>query len=425
MATIVGSATLGALASFIKRTYPDRTVGSVAARPHPVFSMMPKADNFVGESGGMHIPIDWEFPSAVSADITKVLANGGNPNASKSDHWLLTRKKLYGALKIDNELIHAARNDVGAFLRARKHEVDGMLMQLGNRMSSQIFGSSGGTIGSISVIGNGDGTDDLVTLVNPEDALKFKVGARYQVATAESGGSLRTGNNGFFVCRKVDEDAGQIYVGDSTGAAADIQTQVDAGVTTGDFIVPEGDYDSAISGFADWIPSTAPSSGESFFGVDRSFHPTRLAGHRQDGTGLSLEEGLIKLGEKVKRAGATETPMAVMSYDKFGDLLLEATNRVERDPGGKATLGFSSAVVFTPAGPVRVVPDQDCPQDVAYMLTMSTWKLHHLRALPHFADEDGLRALRTSDSDDIELRFRAMWGMVCRNPGLNGVLHSL
>lgn len=425
MATIVGSSTLTTLSSFIKRTYPEKRVPSVAMRPHPTLSKMPKADDFVGESGGMHIPIQWEDPSSVSADITKVLSSNGNPNATKQDHWLLTRKKFYGVVEIDNELIHAARNDMGAFLRARKSQVDGALRQMGNRMSSQLFGDGGGTIGTISAIGDGDGTDDLITLTNAEDALKFKVGGRYQVATAATGGSLRTGNNGFFVCRKVDEDNAQIWVGDAAGAAADVQTQVDSGVTTGDFIVPEGDYDSAATGFAGWLPTTAPSSGESFFGVDRSFHPTRLAGHRQDGSAVSLEEGLIKLGEKIKRAGNTETPVAVMSYAKFGDLLLEATNRVQRDPGGSATLGFESATVYTPSGPMKAMPDQDCPEDRVYALTPSSWKIHTLRPAPHFADEDGLRALRTSDGDEIEIRLRTMWGIVCMNPGKNGVLHSL
>ena len=54
------------------------------------------------------------------------------------------------------------------------------------------------------------------------------------------------------------------------------------GLTNADSIFANGDYTAAndklkCSGLLDWIPSTTPSA-TTFFGVDRSTDPTRLAG---------------------------------------------------------------------------------------------------------------------------------------------------
>ena len=48
-----------------------------------------------------------------------------------------------------------------------------------------------------------------------------------------------------------------------------------------------------LSGLGAWLPSSAPGSTDSFFGVNRSSDATRLGGIRFDGSSLPLEEALI------------------------------------------------------------------------------------------------------------------------------------
>ena len=62
------------------------------------------------------------------------------------------------------------------------------------------------------------------------------------------------------------------------------------GISVGDHLVREGDYDNVITGFGAWLPTTAPTT--SLFGCDRTQDVDMLGGVRSDGTNKELVEAL-------------------------------------------------------------------------------------------------------------------------------------
>jgi hypothetical protein len=78
-------------------------------------------------------------------------------------------------------------------------------------------------------------------------------------------------------------DASWATVGNALGVYGDIQA---GAVNTGTSL--------CMSGLAAWIPSVTPGNTDSFWGVNRSFDPTRLAGLRSNGSADPIDVAITK-----------------------------------------------------------------------------------------------------------------------------------
>ena len=56
------------------------------------------------------------------------------------------------------------------------------------------------------------------------------------------------------------------------------------------------------------------------------------------------------------------------------------------------------------------------------MLSMSFWKLYSLGKCPKILDSDGLRMLRESNADAVEVRVGYYAQLGCRAPGFNATI---
>ena len=180
-----------------------------------------------------------------------------------------------------------------------------------------------------------------------------------------------------------------------------------------------GDYDAKIKGLDAWLPSTAPASTDSFFSVDRSSDTTRLGGIRFDASSLPLEEGLIGAAARVAREGG-KPDVCFVNYSNFADLEKALGSKVSYvEKNIKPEIGFRGILIHGPRGPINVIPDQNCPNGVAYMLQMDVWKLYSLGKAPKILDSDGLKFLRESTADAVEARVGYYAQLGCRAPGFN------
>lgn len=170
-----------------------------------------------------------------------------------------------------------------------------------------------------------------------------------------------------------------------------------------------------------WIPATSPSNTP-FFSVDRSVDPTRLGGIRYDGSALPIEEAIIGAIHRVAREGGKPTH-CFMNYKRWDELVKSLGSKVnyidEAVKTGEAFVSFRGVMVHGPKGPVKVMPDQNCPNDVAFLLQMDTWKLYSLGKVPRLIDSDGLKMLRESSADAVEVRVSYYAQLGCRAPGYN------
>jgi hypothetical protein len=385
--------------AMMKELYPKGVPENVASRNRVLLSKLGKKDNFVGDV--QVVPIFHGNPPGRSSTFATALANA---NASAQKKWNVTRAHDYGVVTIDAETIYASKNDMGAFVEARKSQVDMMLDQLGHSLSISLYGDGSGSIGKISAVSGG-----VITLTNIDDAKNYLIGQKI-VANPNLSGNEGSMRSGVGTVTKVNEDEGKItYSGTITSIAQN------------DFVYTEGDYDSKLKGLAAWFPLTTPSGSESFFGVDRSVDPTRLAGHRLNQASASIEENILTLSERIVRTGG-RPDAAFLNHTNFSNLVKGLGSKVEyQGAGGEAGVGFSGVKIHTSAGAVTVYPDPDCPSDRLYVLTMDCCHISHLEGLPHLVTDDGNAGLRQASADGIEIRGRYWAQFICKAPAWCGV----
>lgn len=405
MSAVVGDVAWDAM---LKELYPAGLPTDMMLRNHPFLSLVPKDDNATGEF--MVIPVIYDLPPGRSADPSQVFNSASGPvDASKHRKFTPFLVEDYAATYLNMLTVYKTANDRGSFVEARKMEIDGILTQLGNSLAHALFRDGTGAVGQVnSAVGAA-----AITLTTRSDAKFFVIGGQYALQTGPTpGGALRNAG-AFATVLAINEDTGVITF------TANLSASI-AAAAIGDWFVAVGDTNDKVTGLAGWLPLTSPTS-TLFFGVDRTVHPTRLAGSRLDQPSVPAEDTITELAEIMFERGARPDRVFV-SPRQFSKIAKRLNAKVEYDNGGgTANFSFSTVVIHTSAGALKVTPDPDCPDTVGYILEMKHMRLKHLLDLPHIVMDDGVRALRRSGSDSIEIRARYYAQLVCYKPGAQGV----
>lgn len=394
-------------AAYLKDKYvkPNKIMLALLAK-NPILGLMKKDKTLGGDY--WRVPITAVAPQGRSATYATAKTNAVGSNNKK---FLVDYAPNYIIAKLTGDVIDRCKGNDNALLDALDHEMKGAISTMKRDIRCNLFGNYGGargTIGSTSTV--------YLTLANKEDSVNFEPGMEICVAATDgTSGSLR--------------DSGQaitlVAVNKATGVlTADENWSEIASIANGDYLFAEGDFGIKWSGLAGWLPSTAPTSGDSFFGVDRSVAPDILAGIRYDGSGDTLEEAFINAGSLGALFDA-EATVGALNPVKWGQLSnsLQST-RVEmlspNDPQLKGRIGYKAIMVASPAGDVPIVADPGCPIDVGYLLDMDTWTAGSVGGdLVHIIDDDGLTLRRDPDSDGWLVEFKSLGNFACDNPGRN------
>lgn len=410
MGTVVTATQMDAL---IKELYIPGVPEEIMMRNHTFMTMVPKSGEAYGEY--IVVPVVYAWPPGRASQIDVLLGADGPVGPSKHVKFNVTLTEDYAATFLDSLTLLKMANNRGAFVEARKFEVDGILSQLGESTAHALYRSGTGTFGQL--LAGSTITGQTFTLADRSTAKFMSVGMQV-VFSATDGGALRDSGD-FLTVDGVDEDGGTFH---TTTAGTNIAALADT-----DFIYWRGDQLVAGSGFekirglAGWLPLTAPTAGDNWYGADRSVHPTRLAGNRLNQPTVSAEDNFLELAELIGERGGKPNK-GFVSVRQFAKMAKRLNAKVEyREAGGTADYGFSGIDIYTSAGMVRVHPDADCPDNRGYLLQMDTWSLRHLGGLPHIVVDDGIRALRRTASDSLEIRARLYAQLLCTKPGVNGV----
>ena len=386
-------------AAALKQHYTSERIENMVYKDNPFLAMIGKYENFGGEN--LKLPIKWGNPQGRSADFA--LAQN-NKYASSISAFLLTRQQDYSLASINNQVLEASKGNANAFMEAATTEIDGAIASASRSLAIGLFGDGSGAIGQVTT----GGTVTSFTLKQVDDVTNFEVGMTLQFNTNKTGnsGTLAPSGTAGLLVSAVNRDTGVI-------------THASGTIGTNDYVYQIGDYDAKIKGLDAWLPSTAPGSTDSFFGVERDLDATRLAGIRFNGESLPLEEALIGAASRCAREGG-KPDVCFVNYSNFADLEKALGSKVSYvDEKVNPSIGFRGILIHGPRGPIKVIPDQNCPKDVAYMLDMSVWKLYSLGKAPKILDSDGLRFLRESDADAVEVRVGYYAQLGCRGPGYN------
>lgn len=410
----------------LKTLFPKGAVKEQIYPRHPFFGLVNKDPSFSGVNKA--IPVVYSGTSGASATFATAVANKGGSNMVQ---FLLTTVEDYATVSVTRKVMLQTRDDKGARLKAVEHAHKMGLYSVGRSLSNSLFRDGEGIIGAISSGSTVASTS--ITLADINDVVNFEKGMEIVASTA-AGGALRTGS------------ATVTGVNRSTGVLttdSNWSTQITSLATT-DFLYRQGDARNNGStklkmvGLAGWLPTTAPSGGESFFGVDRSVD-SRLYGTYYDASTLPVEEALIEAQSRINRESLGVDLM--LCNPAFKRLIQKALgSKVNYLRGEKkasdANVSFQTVKIDGDKGPIDIVADPDCPfldraaltKSIGYFLRTDSWTLHSMLEAPHIFDEGSAQMdLREASADSYEGRVGAyaQFGPAENDsgPGDNGVAH--
>lgn len=391
---------MSAAQTVLKELYDGQTVQNMIYRRNPFFALVKKSTDFVGKVYPQPII------TAPSAGRSAAFATAqANQTAWAAQEFMVTRKKDYSIFTIDNETMMASATDKGAFIKGIKTTADLAWTAIENSMCAALFRSGSGSIGQIGSISTG-----VITLSNIGDVVGFEINQAIQ-ANATDGGTPRAAL-GYVVA--VNRMLGKVTVSATLGGAAGTPS----GWTANDFLLVQGDNNAKMAGLAAWIPAVDPTTGDSFYGVDRSVDPTRLAGLRYDGSSQSIEEAAIDACAYLDREGGSPK-YAITNPVSFAALEKSMGAKVQYADLKMGDIGFRGIQINAPGGVVTVLSDRSCQSQAMWLITPETFELKSLGEAPQILNYGDGQQLRVYNADAVEGRIGFYGNLVCNAPGFN------
>lgn len=395
---------LNAAAAVMKELYSGQKVQSMVFRKNPFFALVPKTSDFKGKV----FPQPIITAGGAGRSATFLYAQS-NQTAAQSYEFMVKRVRDYAIYSIDNETMMAADGDRGSFVSGIKVAADEGWRGLQNSMGSSVFRSGTGSVGQIASISTG-----VITFTNKFDAMQFALNQTVQ-ANATDGGTPRAAL-GYVISRNVM--AGTITV---SASALGGSAGTPSGWTTSDFLLIQGDNNLKMAGLAGWLPSADPTSGDSWFGVDRSVDVVALAGLRYDGSSEGIEEALIDSAAYLDAFGG-DPRYGITGPLSFAALEKSLGSKVQYTDLKMGEIGFRGIQVNAPNGVITILSDRNCQALTCYLLTMDTWDFKSLGEAPQELTYGDGKTLRIANADAVEGRLGYYGNLICNAPGWNAVV---
>lgn len=434
----------GPLFSVYKQIFGPDQVEALVYKRRPFIKDCRKKDDFEG-SNYSHT-ILYEDPQGGSTSQKVALAN--QKASSRGARMVIWRGREYQTIQIDNEEDRASRSNAGALLKKKSYETRRVLEEMGRRIDIAIHGSGSGIIGSFTTGAASSLTQTSFILDQPGTVVRFSVGMTLQLATNNplDGTPPTLGNTGA-TAKVVGVQRSQGSTPSIITIDQPLNTWQAGGLTTTSqyFVLRAGDgvgfgqnvLNGGVSGLKAWFPAPpAPGTAitnrldpaDSFWGANRNADVQRLAGCvYQAQPGDKYLKTYQQAGEELAVNGGGNEDGEMMLYvspSDFTGYSLELGPQVRYMDLGEGDSGFKRLAVHTQAGTLALTPDPQLEPGLFYIMDRSTYYIKTLDALPHLDTADGNTALRVSDSDAQEIRWRGWYQFVCDEPGRNLVGRS-
>lgn len=398
----------------VKKRYDDRKVWDLTFGQNKLLGILPRKTGITGKS--YEVPVTLSNIGGGSAVFAEAVASR---KGTQHVRWSANRIKSYQTATIDNETLRAMKDDKGAFFRAVTSQLDSAYRAFGSDTGWALYQDGTGVRGTVAAI-----TDEAIT-VGPGESRAFALGMRCKIFDSLDTGLTGTPNAG-------TATTGPRVVGiDRATETITFDTDLDAGtpwaaaVAIGDFIVRAGDENAKVNGLAACFPDpTGITTGDSFYGVDRSVYKERLLGLHYDGTAdadfaVSLRKaGAVAIENEADPSIVVMNPIDVATLD----VALDGDREFDKVASQKGHIGFDAIKVHLGGVVVPVVADAWCPLGTAYLLETGTFDLFSIDRIPDFVSEDGSMLHRLEGADEVEFRIGGYFNLLCRAPGHNVVI---
>jgi hypothetical protein len=396
MAAVVN--TVSTADSFLKTLYPQKRIKFLGYTNNPFLAIVPKDENFVGRNKA----IVCHYAGAAGGRSRTFATAQANASPERGEDFLLTRTKDYAVTYIETEAILASESDMGSFLSLAKGAVESAIRAAANNLAMGLFRNHGGARGRVGSINSG-----AMTLLNINDVVNFEKDMVLVQSTADgTSGSLGTGES---LVTAVNRRTGILTAANWTN------------FTANDYLFQKGDFGASIHGLPSWVPATAPSAAENFFGVDRSVD-TRLYGQYHDGSAQTIQEAIESADVKIYREGGM-ADTCLMNPADLNAWRISLADNVRYDmvrSSDVASVSFGAIVINSMSGKgIKVLADRNVPQGTAYLLQLDTWELSSLGGAPRVLEGMGNKFIWAATSDAVECRIGYYGELGCSAPVFN------
>ena len=327
----------------------------------------------------------------------------------------------YALWSVDNKLLTLSRSNKGSLLRELADATESAMEKFKRSTIRKLWGTGGGSIGKIATAGISGSTFTLddkndIRNFNIDDVLEFAADDGY----TGSGGVW----SGTRTVTALDEDAGTVTVDSALSGIV--------GLAAGHFVFHDGDYANCLKGVPAYITSSAPGVSNiptSIWGMTRTAHPTRFAGHRFTGALAQVHEEVKDALTKahIRNCKITHLFMRPESFTSL-EMTLESNRRYDGEEK-VGSVGFRSLEFISQGGQtvkcfgdpdIRLLPNGATP---IYGMNLDSWTLHTAEEYPMWLTEDGKKKFMTEEnSNAVEGRIGGYGNLYTNSPHDNFVL---
>jgi hypothetical protein len=233
------------------------------------------------------------------------------------------------------------------------------------------------------------------------------VGTLLRFSTLATGASIKTGT---LQITAINRNSGVVTLSASGATLSPV-------LAVSDYVYISGNQAANMQGLDSWIPTVAPTSGDSFFSVDRSID-SRLYGAYLDKSASPIEEALLDVDQTVYSAGGKASHI-ITSPTQYNNLAKSLGSRIIYQQLTVGEVGFQSFEIQGQSGPIKVLADRSCAKNIAYVLQLDTWKLNTLGKMAQIYSGDGLSMLRSTTADSVRAQIAMYGNLSCNAPGWN------
>jgi len=380
----------------------------------PWLAQMPKSE----DGGGTNFQINTTTSGLVSSnDFATALAEMNNPELPTFN---VTWVDTYAFGSVKNKMIMRSKGNKKAIVDALKQQTDSAAQGFGRNVGHQAWWNKGGAIGKVASISTNTITLKAAAPHSVWDIVNFTKNMKVVFSSTDGTAGGAPNKLGSTKVTKVVRESNTFDV-----TATDITT-----IAADDFVFREGNFGICASGVLDWVPATAPTGGDSHYGVDRSDDPTWLAGGRFTGAG-TIEQSIIDAeGEGATHGGIfnqgwlhpkrfAQLKKEIQGkawYDQSGVPVGATLSPEAKGRGAKTNISFRGFAFQGDHGPITMMSDRNAPYPYSLLTRREAWLCNSIGPMPHFDEQSGSRLLVETSNDGKQFRKKAYWNVMCLVP---------
>lgn len=401
---MAAASTKAALLNMFKDVYLNRDLTNHSYRKTPLGDLVTKKDDFYGNN--LIFPFNYGVNVGIHPTLTSSLPTATAGSFAK---WTMNdTKAMYGRLTLDNPGMMRASKDIGSYLRIKQKETRDILTHMKTiRLGWQLWGDGSSSIGrAVSAV---TGATDTTALTDQNDGANFHVNMVLNACADKTGGTIRSD---VYYVTKVERYTSTgtclLTLARASGSSTDDDWAIN------DYLYMKGFYDSAMYGIQSFITAATPTT--TLYGMTRTDEPEMKAGWRGTWEG-SIHETIMKLTSVMGQYVDPDFSSVWLSSSKWFQLQqeLKAAGTLMYNTEKKKEFGTNVIIFNTPQGDVNVASDPFCPSTDVFLLRHKDIEIHTTGPMIHLADED-LEALRLSDADGLEIRYRSLAQLIIPQP---------